>query len=200
MAIDTTLGLLELVKLVLLPALGFLAGFAAQWMLQERKSRDELLRALAERRADALCRLWELTTLPVEVVALGAAAEVPAFLREHMDHSILDWYTKQAGALFLSWPATQHLFRLLDRLRSEATHKAALESEVSALEPEDAAELLAGYGQEESGLVQLVHVGFRTLGLQTYLTAGPKETRAWTIHSGDTAPQAAGVIPARRRE
>ena len=71
---------------------------------------------------------------------------------------------------------------------------AQIESEVSALEPEDAAELLAGYGQDESGLVQLVHVGFRTLGLQTYLTAGPKETRAWTIHSGDTAPQAAGVI------
>ncbi len=71
---------------------------------------------------------------------------------------------------------------------------AQIEAEVAALDPEDAAELLAGYGQEESGLVQLVHVGFRTLGLQTYLTAGPKETRAWTIHIGDTAPQAAGVI------
>ncbi|HEX7460272.1 MAG TPA: redox-regulated ATPase YchF [Acidimicrobiales bacterium] len=71
---------------------------------------------------------------------------------------------------------------------------AQIEAEVAALEPDDAAELLAGYGQDESGLVQLVHVGFRTLGLQTYLTAGPKETRAWTIHSGDTAPQAAGVI------
>ena len=71
---------------------------------------------------------------------------------------------------------------------------AQIEAEVAALDPDDAAELLAGYGQDESGLVQLVHVGFRTLGLQTYLTAGPKETRAWTIHTGDTAPQAAGVI------
>jgi GTP-binding protein YchF len=71
---------------------------------------------------------------------------------------------------------------------------AQIEAEVAALDPEDAAELLAGYGQNESGLVQLVHVGFRALGLQTYLTAGPKETRAWTIHIGDTAPQAAGVI------
>ena len=71
---------------------------------------------------------------------------------------------------------------------------AQIEAEVAALEPEDAAELLAGYGQEESGLVQLVHVGFRTLGLQTFLTAGPKESRAWTIHVGDTAPQAAGTI------
>ena len=63
-----------------------------------------------------------------------------------------------------------------------------------ALEPADAAELLASYGQDESGLEQLVHVGFATLGLQTFLTAGPKEARAWTIHIGDTAPQAAGVI------
>ena len=49
-------------------------------------------------------------------------------------------------------------------------------------------------GQDESGLDQLARVGFHTLGLQTYLTAGPKEARAWTIHQGDTAPQAAGVI------
>ena len=49
-------------------------------------------------------------------------------------------------------------------------------------------------GQEESGLSQLVRVGFDTLGLQTYLTAGPKETRAWTIRKGATAPEAAGVI------
>jgi ribosome-binding ATPase len=71
---------------------------------------------------------------------------------------------------------------------------AQIEAEVAALDPEDASELLAGYGQDESGLVQLVHVGFRALGLQTFLTAGPKESRAWTIHIGDTAPQAAGTI------
>ena len=71
---------------------------------------------------------------------------------------------------------------------------AQIEAEVAALDPGDAAELLAGYGQDESGLVQLVHVGFRTLGLQTFLTAGPKESRAWTIHVGDTAPRAAGTI------
>ncbi|HEX3332702.1 MAG TPA: redox-regulated ATPase YchF [Acidimicrobiales bacterium] len=71
---------------------------------------------------------------------------------------------------------------------------AQIEAEVAALDPDDAAELLRSYGQEESGLEQLVHVGFATLGLQTYLTAGPKEARAWTIHAGDTAPKAAGVI------
>ncbi|CAG4921494.1 unnamed protein product, partial [Acidithrix sp. C25] len=71
---------------------------------------------------------------------------------------------------------------------------AKIEAELSLLDKDDAAELLASFGQVESGLVQLVHVGFRTLGLQTFLTAGPKESRAWTIHIGDTAPQAAGTI------
>jgi GTP-binding protein YchF len=71
---------------------------------------------------------------------------------------------------------------------------AQIEAEVAGLDREDAAELLASYGQDQSGLVQLVGIGFSTLGLQTFLTAGPKESRAWTIHAGDTAPQAAGVI------
>ncbi|MGK0716675.1 redox-regulated ATPase YchF [Leucobacter sp. W1153] len=71
---------------------------------------------------------------------------------------------------------------------------AKLESELMELSDEDAAELLASIGQEESGLDQLARVGFDTLGLQTYLTAGPKESRAWTIRKGSKAPQAAGVI------
>jgi len=71
---------------------------------------------------------------------------------------------------------------------------AQIEAEVAPLSAEDAAELLSGYGQDESGLVQLVHGGFRALGLQTFLTGGPKESRAWTIPMGATAPQAAGTI------
>jgi GTP-binding protein YchF len=71
---------------------------------------------------------------------------------------------------------------------------AKLESELVELDAADAAELLAGVGQTESGLDQLARIGFHTLGLQTYLTAGPKESRAWTIRRGWTAPQAAGVI------
>ena len=71
---------------------------------------------------------------------------------------------------------------------------AKFESELVELEPDEAAEMLAESGQEEAGLDQLARVGFDTLGLQTYLTAGPKEARAWTIHKGWTAPQAAGVI------
>jgi GTP-binding protein YchF len=71
---------------------------------------------------------------------------------------------------------------------------AKIESELAELPAEEAAELLAGIGQDEPGLDQLARVGFATLGLQTYLTAGPKEARAWTIPIGATAPQAAGVI------
>ncbi len=71
---------------------------------------------------------------------------------------------------------------------------AKFESELVDLTPDEAAEMLAESGQAESGLDQLARVGFETLGLQAYLTAGPKEARAWTIHKGWTAPQAAGVI------
>ena len=71
---------------------------------------------------------------------------------------------------------------------------AQFEAELVELEPEEAAEMLHDNGQEESGLDKLARVGFDTLGLQTYLTAGEKEARAWTIRKGATAPQAAGVI------
>ena len=71
---------------------------------------------------------------------------------------------------------------------------AKLESELKDLDAVDAAELLASYGQNESGLLQLIHAAYQTLGLQSYLTAGPKEVRAWTVARGATAPQAAGVI------
>jgi len=71
---------------------------------------------------------------------------------------------------------------------------AKIESELIDLSPEDAQELLESTGQTEPGLDQLIRIGFNTLGLQTYLTAGPKEARAWVIPTGATAPEAAGVI------
>ncbi|MFP5068497.1 redox-regulated ATPase YchF [Pseudonocardia nantongensis] len=71
---------------------------------------------------------------------------------------------------------------------------AKVEAELLELDDESAAELLSSIGQDEPGLAQLARAGFSTLGLQTYLTGGPKEARAWTIRQGDTAPQAAGVI------
>jgi GTP-binding protein YchF len=71
---------------------------------------------------------------------------------------------------------------------------AQIESELAGLSDADALELLESLGQSQSGLNQLADTGFYTLGLQTYLTAGSKETRAWTIPQGATAPEAAGVI------
>jgi GTP-binding protein YchF len=71
---------------------------------------------------------------------------------------------------------------------------AKIEAELAELDDESAMELLESIGQTEKGLDALARAGFHTLKLQTYLTAGPKESRAWTIHQGDTAPKAAGVI------
>lgn len=71
---------------------------------------------------------------------------------------------------------------------------ARLEADLAELEPDEAMELLETVGQHEPGLATLARVGFETLGLQTFLTAGPKEARAWTIKQGATAPEAAGAI------
>jgi hypothetical protein len=71
---------------------------------------------------------------------------------------------------------------------------AKIESELAELPPEDRQDFLASLGLESAGLDRLIKAGYHLLGLQTYFTAGEQEVRAWTIHRGDTAPQAAGVI------
>ncbi|EXI67621.1 MAG: Ribosome-binding ATPase YchF [Candidatus Accumulibacter adjunctus] len=90
----------------------------------------------------------------------------------------------------------------LERLRQHAAAEGApvvalcakIEAELADLEDDDKAVFLADLGFDEPGLNRLIRAGYQLLGLQTYFTAGPKEVRAWTIHIGDTAPQAAGVI------
>ncbi|MEC5399255.1 redox-regulated ATPase YchF [Uliginosibacterium sp. H1] len=90
----------------------------------------------------------------------------------------------------------------LDRLREHAAKEGApvvalcakIEQELADLEDEDKMAFLADLGLSEPGLNRLIRAGYDLLGLQTYFTAGVKEVRAWTIHKGDTAPQAAGVI------
>ncbi|PSL39961.1 hypothetical protein CLV49_3616 [Labedella gwakjiensis] len=113
---------------------------------------------------------------------LGLLTAKPFIFVFNVDESILTDESKKADLAALVAPANAVF---LD---------AKIESELIDLDPEDAAELLASTGQDESGLDQLARVGFETLGLQTYLTAGPKESRAWTIPKGAKAPQAAGVI------
>ncbi len=71
---------------------------------------------------------------------------------------------------------------------------AAIEAEIAQLEEDEKLDFLAEMGLEEPGLNRIIRAGYELLGLQTYFTAGPKETRAWTIRKGDTAPKAAGKI------
>ncbi len=113
---------------------------------------------------------------------LGLLTAKPIIYVFNVDEAVLGDESRKAELSALVSPA-QAVF--LD---------AKIESELIDLDPEDAAELLVSTGQTESGLDQLARIGFDTLGLQTYLTAGPKESRAWTIGKGWKAPQAAGVI------
>ncbi|HET7312885.1 redox-regulated ATPase YchF [Salinisphaera sp.] len=91
---------------------------------------------------------------------------------------------------------------LLDRVRAHAEAQnalvvpvcAALEGELAQLDGDDRIEFLTDLGLEEPGLNRVIRAGYALLGLQTFFTAGPKEVRAWTVRSGSTAPQAAGVI------
>jgi GTP-binding protein YchF len=127
--------------------------------------------------------LLSATTLDLAPLReLGLLTAKPFIFVFNVDESILTDDAKKAELSALVAPANAVF---LD---------AKIESELIDLDPEDAAELLASTGQEESGLDQLARVGFETLGLQTYLTAGPTESRAWTIPTGAKAPQAAGVI------
>jgi ribosome-binding ATPase len=93
-----------------------------------------------------------------------------------------------------------HLRALRDAVMRSGEHaevvpfSARIEAEVRDLPPEDRAEFLASLGLHEAGLDRLIHAGYHLLGLQTYFTVGENEVRAWTIHQGDTAPRAAGVV------
>ncbi|MBF4577625.1 redox-regulated ATPase YchF [Frondihabitans sp. VKM Ac-2883] len=134
---------------------------------------------------DALQRGEALSATSIDlspIAELGLLTAKPFIYVFNVDETIINSESRKAELAALVAPA-EAVF--LD---------AKIESELIDLDPEDAAELLTSTGQEESGLDQLARIGFDTLGLQTYLTAGPKETRAWTISKGWKAPQAAGVI------
>jgi GTP-binding protein YchF len=138
---------------------------------------DEALKALNDGNPLSATKI-DLT--PIK--ELGLLTAKPILYVFNVDESILTDPAKKKALADLVAPA-EAVF--LD---------AKVESELIDLTAEEANELLESLGLGESGLDQLARVGFRTLGLQTYLTAGPKETRAWTIRMGDKAPQAAGVI------
>ncbi|MEJ1090992.1 redox-regulated ATPase YchF [Microbacterium istanbulense] len=149
------------------------------------KKADPATLETAKQAQDALERGVLLSTAGIDLAPikeLGLLTAKPVIFVFNVDEGVLTNDERKAELAALVAPA-QAIF--LD---------AKIESELIDLDPEDAAELLASTGQEESGLDQLARIGFDTLGLQTYLTAGPKEARAWTIGKGWKAPQAAGVI------
>jgi GTP-binding protein YchF len=94
----------------------------------------------------------------------------------------------------------RHVKALREAVKKTGEHaeivpfSAKIEAELAELPPEDRKEFLSSLGLESAGLDRVIHAGYKLLGLQTYFTAGEKEVRAWTIHRGDTAPRAAGVI------
>lgn len=132
---------------------------------------------------DAGTPLWSVDDLNAEHIAdLQLITMKPVIYLFNLDENGLSDEAKQTALRELVAPSTA-LFVC-----------AQLESELASLDASDAAELLESYGQHESGLLQLIHAAYDTLGLQSYLTAGEKEVRAWTISQGATAPQAAGAI------
>ncbi|MDQ2661795.1 MAG: redox-regulated ATPase YchF [Actinomycetota bacterium] len=146
---------------------------------------DPSVLAAANEAREALQKGTPLSAASVDlepIAELGLLTAKPFIYVFNVDEAVLTDAARKAELAALVAPA-EAVF--LD---------AKIESELIDLDPADAAELLASTGQDESGLDQLARVGFNTLGLQTYLTAGPKESRAWTIHKGWKAPQAAGVI------
>jgi len=146
-------------------------------------------------RAPLLAAAQEASTILAEGRTLFAAGVEPAPLRE------LSLLTVKPFLYVFNVDADELVNDdFLGQLRALVAPAEAIfldaktEAELVELPPAEALELLQSMGQQESGLDQLARVGFDTLGLQTYLTAGPKEARAWTIRVGATAPEAAGVI------
>jgi hypothetical protein len=149
-----------------------------------RKTPQEVLDTIRAARAalNGGTRLSASGIDPAPIRDLGLLTAKPVLYVFNVDEAVLTDESRRAALAALVAPAPAVF---LD---------AKIESELIDLEPEDAAELLASTGQDESGLNQLARIGFDTLGLQTYLTSGPDETRAWTIRRGAHAPEAAGVI------
>jgi GTP-binding protein YchF len=153
----------------------------------------------AKTQAAAKAEIEQLTKLQAGLLEGKLAGEIPGLNMEIIQKLQL-LSTKPVIYVFNVDEATlgnEEKKQLLTKMVTPAQSifiSAKLEEELRGLDPADASELLESYDVAESGLMQLARTAYQTLGLQSYLTAGPKEIRAWTIHKGNTAPQAAGVI------
>ncbi len=173
-------------------------------VLADLQTIDKLLaRVQKEARADA--KKKPLADLLTQAHALLDAGK-PIYSDDKLRSAISDFKEIQ----LLTAKPIIYLFNVDEALLTDANKKteltalvapnkalfvcAKLEDELRSLNDDERTEMLAEYGVKESGLVQLIHAAYDTLGLQSYLTAGEQEIRAWTIQKGATAPQAAGVI------
>jgi GTP-binding protein YchF len=149
-----------------------------------------------ERRAALAAALAAREVLDAGRTLFAAQAEldVPALAELSLLTGKPFLYVFNADEGVLTDPERQAELRKLVAPADAVFLDAKVESELLELDPESARELLDSIGQPEPGLPALARAGFHTLGLQTFLTAGPKESRAWTIRAGATAPEAAGVI------
>ncbi|MDF2776465.1 MAG: GTP-binding protein YchF [Geminicoccaceae bacterium] len=135
--------------------------------------------------------LWEARLLPAELALLAPLTLLTV-------KPVL--YAANVTDAELSGEEGPHLRALRAAIAASGEHaevvpfSAKIEAELAELPPEDRADFLASLGLESAGLDRLIRAGYHLLGLQTYFTAGEQEVRAWTIHRGDTAPVAAGVI------
>jgi hypothetical protein len=146
--------------------------------------------------ADAAARTQKLLDTGTTLFAGAASAGIdPADLREFQLLTAKPFvYVFNTDEADLADPALRERLAALVAPAEAIFLDAKTEADLADLPEEEAAELLAESGLGEPGLAQLARAGFRALGLSTFLTAGPKETRAWTIPAGATAPEAAGVI------
>jgi len=135
--------------------------------------------------------LWELRLSPDELRTLAPLSLLTA-------KPVL--YAANVTDAELSGEEGKHVKALRAAVAASGEHaeivtfSAKIEAELAELPPEDRADFLASLGLESAGLDRLIRAGYHLMGLQTYFTAGEQEVRAWTIHQGDTAPVAAGVI------
>jgi GTP-binding protein YchF len=135
--------------------------------------------------------LWEARLSPDELKTLAPLSLLTA-------KPVL--YAANVTDAELSGEEGKHVKALRAAVKASGEHaeivpfSAKIEAELAELPPEDRADFLASLGLESAGLDRLIRAGYHLMGLQTYFTAGEQEVRAWTIHQGDTAPVAAGVI------
>ena len=162
-------------------------------LAKETKSGKDAMRI---RVADAVTRAQKLLDTGTTLFAGAASAGIdPADLREFQLLTAKPFlYVFNSDTDELADPALRDRLAALVAPAEAIFLDAKTEADLAELPADEAAELLAEAGLGEPGLDQLARAGFRALGLQTFLTAGPKETRAWTIRAGATAPEAAGVI------